>query len=435
MKNLSTIELKDKLIKVTFGGTSDRIDLKEKAQVLAEYVQRAFPECKVLNIVPTDTTAALNSVSGIIQLKYPDGSVKKVFGKIHIESNTKVINSLGAEKEYVNAEVLVAAGWPVLKPTEISKTLDYPLLLYPVLKEPTLFEILEEFYTKRKSKISIKIISNLKKYNEKIGLKEIESLRTDKSNKATNAPVQALFLNRLKVGGRIDQWYAKETMFKLPGLENSISWEELLDARWIINGIPYDISLREIIDQARNNLAFQDEKEEFLILSHGDDHAGNVRLANPPIVFDPAFAGWNPVSLDVKALAHTGFLPLASMYYVPKDLQCNYKRSENALIVETNMQDFEQKVLIKQIIDLRLLPLLKAVKTRGGNIEREKQRMKSAFVCCALLTVNIAKLLEQNDGRGIGLLPMAIMFNELKYFPMLEYMDNEINKLNERKFD
>lgn len=437
MNNLSSIDLKDKLISVTIGGTSDSVNLVEKAQVFTEYIQRSFPDFQVLNVIPTNTAAALNSISGIIKIKFPDGVEKEVFGKIHIESNTKSISPLGAEKEYANAEKLADAGWPVLEPIAVSKTKEYPLLLYPVLKEPTLFDILEESYTTGIVQLTSQIIESLERYNETIGAKEAKSLRVGSSTEAMNAPVQALFLKRIEKGGRIDQWYTTETMFNLPGLDNSISWEELLDTKWVINGVIYNTSLGKIIDQARKNLTYRDEKETFLIQSHGDDHAGNVRLTDSPIVFDPAFAGWNPVSLDIKALAHTGFLPSAAMYYSPKGLDCVYKQNADAISVEINIKDLPtvqiQEVLVKQIVDLRIVPILKAVKEKGGNVEKEVQRIKDAMSCCALLTVNIAKLLEQNDGRAIGLLPIAIMLNELKGLPMLEYVSKQVNELSKKE--
>lgn len=437
MRNLSATELKDQLIKVTIGGTNDGVDLMEKGQIFAEYIQRAFPEYTVLNVIPTKTSAALNSVSGIVKLSFPDGLEKELFGKVHIESNTKSISPLGAEKEYANAEMLVSAGWPVLEPIAISKNSDYPLLLYPVLKEPTLFDILEESYVTGENKLSSEIIDRLERYNKKIGEKGSESIRIGSTDEAINAPIQALFLKRIQAGGRIDQWYSEGTIFNLPGLESTITWEELLDAKWIINGLSYNITFKEIKDQARATLSFQDDKESYLILSHGDDHAGNVRLTDEPIVFDPAFAGWNPVSLDVKALAHTGFLPLGGMYYPPKGLRYAYKKSQDTISVVTNIQDLKtvkiQEVLAKQIMDLRIIPVLKAVKSKGGNIQTELQKIRSALSSCALLTVNIAKLLEQNDGRAIGLLPMAIMFNELKGLPMLDYLSEQCEQLIEEE--
>ena len=72
---------------------------------------------------------------------------------------------------------------------------------------------------------------------------------------------------------------------------------------------------------------------------------------------------------------------------------------------------------------------MKRVKELGGNIDKESQRIKCGLAGGALVTVNIAKLLAQGDGRAIGLLPMAILFFELKGLPALDYLNTEIKKL------
>lgn len=433
LRKLSPIDLRNELLSVTVGGNRGGIDLEKKGEVFAEYVSRAFPGMKVLNVIPTNTAAALNSVSGVITLQFSDLPPRTVFGKIHVEPDTNSINPLGAKKEYEMAGMLADAGWPVLTPLTKSDNPDYPLLLYPVIEEEPLFDKLERSYLSGDVQINETELDALFLYNKKIGEKEAAKVRVGTKQEAIDAPVQTLLLKRFEQGGRIDQRYTTDTVFNLPGLEESITWGDLLDKKWNINGRDYDVTLRQIIDQARKSLAFEGEKETFLTISHGDDHAGNVRLTNPPVVFDPAFAGWNPAALDVKALAHTGFLPMAAMYYPPKGLETNYQMTDERITVTTNMESLPmyqtQEKLAKQIIDTRMLPILKTIKEKGGDIEKEKLRVESGLAACALLTVNIAELLEENDGRAVGLLPMAVMFATLQGMPMLEYLNEEIKKL------
>jgi len=433
LKKLNPVELRDALIGVTVGGTKGSIDLEKKGLIFAEYVTRAFPAARIITVKPISTASALNSVSGIIEMQFPNEVVQWVFGKVHIESNTRTLSPLGAEKEYAMAEMLADAGWPVITPLAKSDNADYPLLLYPVIEAVPLFDKLEATYTSGELQITDEEFFSLEEYNRKIGEKEVAEIRVGTSQEAIDAPVQTLLLKRFEPDGRIDQWYTADTVFNLPGLSAPITWGDLLDKTWNINGKDYDLPLRQIIDQAKKSLAFEDEDTAYLTISHGDDHAGNVRLSNPPIVFDPAFAGWNPASLDVKALAHTGFLPMAAMYYRPKGLDINYSLANETLSVTTNMEDLPmyqtQENLAKQIIDTRVIPLLRAIKEKGGNIEKEKQRVQSGLVACALLTINIAQLLEQNDGRAVGLLPMAIMFSELKGLSILEYLKEQIDKI------
>lgn len=426
-------ELQRQLIGVTIGGARKGVDLKRKAALFAIYIQRSFPKVTVLDVKPTNTAAALYSVSGIIKLRWPDGKTQEVFGKIHIEANTGSLNPLGAENEYANAQLLAEANWPVLQPLSRSNNTDYPLMLYPVQREPALFDKLEASHTTGLVNITNSELKDLDEYNFKIGQREIESIRVGTIKEAIDAPVQNLFLSRVKVGGRIDQWYQEDTSFRLPGLDKALTWKELLNMNWQINGQSFDLTLQKIIDQARRNLGFEGETQAFLTISHGDDHSGNVRLTKPPLVFDPAFAGWNPASMDLKALGHTGFLPMAGMYYYPKGLQWNYKKKGKTIIVTNNMTTLPtypiHERLAKQVIDFRTLPLLAAIKSRKPNISDDIQRIKSGLSVCALLTVNIAKLLKEKDGRAIGLLPMAVMFAQLKGLPMLTYLDKKIDQL------
>ena len=333
--------------------------------------------------------------------------------------------------------MLEKAGWPVLKPLGKSVDLRYPLLLYPVVSDPALFDIQEEAYITGTKQLTQTQINQLAKYNLLISEKEIESIRIGTTAEAINAPIQTLFLKRFEEKGRIDQWYKDDTQFLLPGLDRKISWKELLDLKWVINGASFDSTLRSIITQARKRISFKNEQNIALIISHGDDHAGNVRLTTPPTVFDPAFAGWNPASLDLKALAHTGFLPMAAMYYYPKGLKFTYQIEGNKITVQNNMIKLPnysvQEELAKQIIDLRIIPLLKAVKEKIGDLTNDVDRVRCGLAGCALLTVNVAKLLEQNDGRAIGLLPMAIMFSELKGLPMLDYLNQQLQIEAEKK--
>lgn len=432
LQKLNPGQLQGMLIKATIAGASGKINQNEKALLLSEYTTRAFPQAEVLKVEPTNTAASLNSLSGKIKLKR-GGKTETVFGKIHIEANAGKLNPLGAEKEYANADMLSQAGWPVLQPVSKSENPDYPLLLYPVVSALPLFDKLEKSHITGKSVISEAELNGLEEFNEMIGKKEVQSLRAGTINEAIKSPVQYLFLKRFEKGGRVDEWYQDKTLFKLPGLQ--ITWGKLLDLKWEINGLTFDTTLRQIINEARNSLSFKREKRGFFTIYHGDDHAGNIRLTNPPVVFDPAFAGWNPAILDLKILAHNGFIPMAAMYYSPKGLKAEYKKAGNRLIVSINMQKLPlyktHQILAKQVVDSRVIPVLKAIKSKGGNIAKEKMRIRTGLSGCSLLTIKISKLLEKSDGRGIGLLPLTIMFYELKGLPMLEYLNQQIEQLEE----
>jgi hypothetical protein len=433
---LTKEKLKEALLEVTISvtGSASNIDLNGKALLLGEYFTRAFPKSKVLEVLPTNTSAALNSVSGKLKVEFSanSGETMSIFAKIHIEGEKREISFDSSVREYSNAKILENAGWPVIKPIFISQNLDYPLLVYPIVENETLFELLEESNIQGEDLLTNEQYKEFEDLNRSIGECELKTLNEMTSQEAMDAPVQLLFNKRLIRGGRVDVWYKDDTIIKLPGLTESISWDELKLLKWVINGKEYPKTLDELIESARLTLKFNDDEKIFSIISHGDDHAGNVKMTSPIQVFDPAVAGRNPAGMDLKALAHTGLMPLGAMYYLPKELKVIYQINGNVISVISNISDIEtysmHEKLGRIIFDSRLLPIVEKIKSSGGNIQREIQRIKDGLSMCALLTVNIPLLLQQGDGRGSTLLPISLMCNELAGLPLLEYIKQEIDK-------
>lgn len=429
--------MKEQLIAITIGKEANKnIDPSYKASVFKQYIEKAFPSANIKTVEPISTPASLNSVCAYVDLTTEKGEDLSAFAKIHIESNTQSTNTLGAEGEYAQANLLVQYGWPVVTPIMHNDSKEYPLLLYPKITDKTLFDLFEESYDKNANRITNRDLDILSRLNNIVGERMVDSVKTANAKEAAFSPVQTLFMERFKANGRIDQWYKPETQFNLPGLDSSISWRDLLKGRWVINGVEYDTTLEEIVENARKYLSFGEEQSVPVCVSHGDDHAGNIFMQQErALLFDPAFAGWNPTSLsNAKALAHNCFLPMGGMYYDPK-MRSSYEfsKSENAIRVNIPFESFilynEHETLAKQIIDLRILPLTEELKKREIETQDEAERIKYALCASALLTINVATLLEQKDGRGEGLLPLTIMFSQLKGFPSLFYMKEELQKV------
>ncbi len=432
--NLS--EMKEKLIAITIGGGNEKVDPIYKAAVFKEYIGRALPDADIRSVEPISTAASLNSVCAYADIALKDGKYLPAFVKIHIESDTQSTSTLGAENEYSQANLLAEHGWPVLMPLMSSGSEDYPLLIYPRVEAETLFDLLKDSYDQGENLLTSSELDILSRLNKQIGNAMIKSTKLADSKEAVQAPVQTLFLERFKEGGRIDMWYKPDTRFPLTGEGKYITWRELLEIKWVINGNPYDITLAEVVENARRYLSFDQEPKALVCISHGDDHSGNIfmdKKGKKAIIFDPAFAGWNPGSLsNIKALAHSCILPMGGMYYDPKIGNVSYSWDENKNVMYVDIP-FENSVLYdvhgvlaKQIIDLRILPLIQRSKQAGISVRNEYERIRHALAGCALLTTNIARLLEQNDGRGQGLLPLTIMLAELKGLPMLDYLREEI---------
>ena len=438
IRNFNSSKMREKLIAITIGGGDKTLDPAYKAAVFKEYIEMAFPNLAIRNVEPITTAASLNSVSAYAEIAVQGSGYKPTFVKIHIESDTHSESSLGAENEYSQANLLARHGWPVLVPLISSNSREYPLLIYPRVEAPTLFDLLKESYEKRENLITSRELAVLSRLNRQVGRTMVDSSTVADSREAVDSPVQTLFLERFKEGGRIDMWYKPDTRFTLPERGGDITWRELLEAKWVINGDSYDITLSEVIKNARKYLSFAGESRALVCVSHGDDHAGNIfmdKKEGRATIFDPAFAGWNPASLsNIKALAHSCVVPMGGMYYDPKigDVFYDWDRDKHVMHVDVPFESSAlygaHEAIAKQITDLRILPLIQRSKQAGIDINSEYERIKYALAGCALLTINISRLLEQNDGRGQGLLPLTIMLAELKGLPMLSYLREEITQ-------
>ena len=434
--------MKSELVSITIGSEGREADPARKAVVFKDYIRGAFPDAVVGKVVPISTPASLNSVCAYVDIAFKRGENIPAFAKVHVESDTKSPIALGAEDEYSQANLLTENGWPVLVPLAVSDSKDYPLLIYPRVEAKTLFDLFEESYNQERNLVPSDGMDLLAGLNEQVGDAMVKSARLVDSKEAIKSPIQTLFAERLKRTGRIGSWYKPNTRFVLTEAGDTMNWQDLLNIKWVINGNSYDLTLSKIIENARRYLSFDKEQKTLMCVSHGDDHAGNIFMdekAGKAIIFDPAFAGWNPAILsNVKALAHNCILPMGGMYYDPKIGRVSYSKSENAIYVNIPFNNSVlyklHETLGKQIIDVRILPLFQKSKQEGINIKSEYERIKYALAACALLTINIAQLLKQNDGRGQGLLPLTIMLSELKGLPILEYLKRRLTQELESSF-
>lgn len=432
-------ELHKKLLASTIGGSTkdERLGL-EAVEAFTLYVQNAFDnKAEVKNLELLYSKVSLNSIIANATMKF-DGFDTPVFLKIHIEANAKGKSALGDDKEYVNAKLLEESGWPILAPLTKNTNPEYPLLVYPKINAPTLFNLIEESY-EGKNQITKGVMNAFGVAQEIIGKATVSTLSVCRAETATSAPVQTLFLERFKEGGRVDEWYKDATLFALPGLASPIPWSALKNVIWNINGESYSKTLAEIIESARKSLSFSSEDSALCATSHGDDHSGNVFLEldkKQATLFDPAFAGSNPIALcDTKALAHIGYMMTGGMYFDPKLKNTSYRYDtlRNTMFVtigysETTLFSMHE-VMARQIIDNRILPLFIKAKSMGATLSKEIERLKDSLSGCPLLTINIPKLLDSRDGRGVGLLPLVIMLNELDGLPSLNYLSEKLNEI------
>ncbi len=425
------------LLASTIGGseTGDRLG-QEAVDAFTLYVKNAMSgNAEVKDLTLLRSKVSLNSIIASAKMVF-DTKETAVFLKVHIEANTSGQSVLGDDKEYANAKLLETAGWPILSP--LTKNIDpnYPLLVYPNIQTLSFFNLIEESYADE-NKITPPLLVIFNETQKNIGSATLPTLKESSTREAQNAPVQTLFLKRFKEGGRVDDWYRDETIFALPGLLEPIAWNVLKNAKWSINGTLFEKTLAEIINSARNSLAYTGEEKSFTVISHGDDHSGNMFIdEKSALLFDPAFAGENPVALsETKALAHIGYMIMGGMYFDPKlkTAAFRFDSEKNIIFAEVDFNSTplykEHEKIARTIIDARILPLFKEAARMGASMPKEVQRLQDALSGCPLLTINIPKLLDAKDGRGTGLLPLVIMLNQMTGLPSLEYLKDELSKL------
>jgi fructose-1,6-bisphosphatase/inositol monophosphatase family enzyme len=444
-------ELIKKLLQFTISCRESVCMTQEQRQefinLYTTYISRALGKWfTVISLIPFESTVSLNSLAAYVYIQTPDNKEIDTFCKIHIETNTGD-TSIAQVWEYKATELLKEKWRPIISPLYITKW-PYPLEVLPKLDMKTMFDIMQEAYQGWNG-FDEKQITAFTNFQENVGKTLCTHLQKIPPQEAKDAPVQTLIGKRYREGGRIDQRYPDDKLFYLPWLKEPLLWKTLKNVQWNINGILWEKTLADLVQDARTLLKFPDEKEVFATFSHGDDHGGNLAFikngenywySDELYVFDAAYGGLNPTSIDVKWLAHLCYCPMGGMYSDPKNkenVSYSYDVEENVLSVSIDFSQtpffLQHEKLARIIIDQRIIPLMKIIHQKGGNIDKERQRFKIALAACPLLTVHIAELLEKNNTAetklGEWLLPLTMLMYRGTWFPSLEYLSQQIDSL------
>lgn len=457
-----TESLRERLVACTIGGSGTHRDIATLREVFGEYVRAALPDYEVLSVEPIITSASLNSIIARVGLQ-KDGSTLDTVAKVHIESHTGCmqVSSAAGVHEYEHARLLDEFGWPTLSPINARFNPDYPILVYPYLADPTYFDLLEKLYRGESSALSHEQVEIYERFEQVAGNVSVKSAKVVPKERVSSgelAPVQALFYDRVKSGGRIDQWYQSGTKLSLPG-SDPITWQDIKLKKWRINGMEYDYTLHEVIELSRVLLAYDGLGETVVAIAHGDDHAGNVFLHSETgcaVTFDPAFGGWNPGALcHVKSFMHTGILPMAGLYYPAGLARCEYHVSDTTVDAQIDWESspaYQVHLrLARSTVDSRIVPLFRRMQELGASVALERSRFAMAAATCCYLVINVANLLEntvavessavlQNaehkiveatsgGGGGEALLPLTVMCAAMRGLPQLEYLRDSVDAL------
>jgi SAM-dependent methyltransferase len=205
------------------------------------------------------------------------------------------------------------------------------------------------------------------------------------------APIHQLFSHRLDERGRLGLFYRGKTL-SMEGIEN-VDFDVFAALRWKINGVCYDQTLNDLIEQSVRALRPQAGAS---VVGHGDAHNGNVFYDSSKngslLFFDPAFAGRHSPLLDIaKPLFHNVF---ARWMYFPEqvssDLTLQFQIASNRIEL---VHDFFPSELRLAMLDSRirnvLTPTVAMLRENGMLPDDWHTYLRSALFCCPFLTVNL----------------------------------------------
>ena len=214
------------------------------------------------------------------------------------------------------------------------------------------------------------------------------------------APIHQLFWHRL-TGGRFQTFYTGKQVplpseKSLQSPSSSILFDELLTYHWMINGVPQQKSLGELVARAIDLL--HPAQPTCSIIGHGDAHFGNIfleSLSNDTpryLYFDPAFAGRHSPLLDItKPLFHNIF---ATWMYFPRDIAQNLHVSvtiehKNIYIDHDYILTPVREAILQMKRQHLLTPLVAHLRSQNALPDDWLEFMQLALMCCPLLTVNL----------------------------------------------
>jgi len=350
----------------------------EAEALLLVFVRQMFPQLGVQSLELRPLAISLNSFNGFLHLA--DGS--RLFFKTHTEQDNAI-------SEYYNAEMLDAAGYPVVRPLYSSTSAGQQLLIYPVIESPSVFDVARALEMERPAPASLIALTDAQNASDEQLYRLYEgTLAWQPADEAANAAIHQLFYHRL-TGGRLERFYADSISLALP--HQTITCGQLKDIHWVVNGSAYAHTLRELIDEAIQVL--QPAQEAVSVIGHGDAHNGNVFFEGDSLLyFDPAFAGRHHPLLDiVKPIFHNVF----AMWMYFRDEE----RTRLTISIDAQADKWHvshnyalnpvREMFLQSKINRTLTPTLKLLHQRGWLSSNWRRQMKLALMCCPLLTLNL----------------------------------------------
>jgi hypothetical protein len=353
-------------------------DRRAAETLLVPFLRDTFP-LDVVDVTLRPLAVSLNSFNGYVQLA--DGT--KLFFKTHIETDSVI-------DEFYNADLLARAGYHVLQPLYVSRGAGRQILIYPIMECPSVFDVAWSIDT-GDAPYDVHLAAAQAHTDQRLFALYEATLTQQEAGQAARAPIHQLFYHRL-TGGRFDRFYGEGTAIRWQG--KAIPMVEVRRVRWEINGRRYADSLDDLVTRAIRLL--DPHQAGVSVVGHGDAHNGNVFYcpdADELMYFDPAFAGLHDPLLDLtKPLFHNVFaMWMYHAAWFDARLAVTLDQEGDRWIVRHDHQLTPiREMFLESKLSHVLTPLIQLLRDRGWLRDDWKAYLKSALMCCPLLTMNLA---------------------------------------------
>jgi hypothetical protein len=341
---------------------------------------------------------SLNSVSG--RVHFTDGHTE--FFKFHQEEGEEATVT-----EYYRAQLLEDAGLPVEMPLRIAGEPGRQIALYVLRTEPRMADVCHAL-DRIGDRLPPELAAARRALDRSIGAAALDTLRPG-SAASLNSAIHQLFYWRLAdatghfPGGRYQAWYLADPLYT-----------GIADDRFVLNGIEYSASLRELAATTARLLHPGVLATIPVVTAHGDDHQGNIWvLARGREVklrlFDPAFAGRDIPALlaPAKATFHNVFAHPFWLYHPEEAADRTTVHVQRRGGVVSVSDDTALAPLRLEILDsaaeLVWAPLLAELAHRGELPPDWRPTVRAALFCCPMLVTNLVSASRSEAIRYLGL--------------------------------
>lgn len=375
---------------------------------------------------------SLNSLHGTVELEEPYAGETELFFKYHQEDDEA--KGVG---EYYNSKLLETAGLPVDVPLLTRTEVGEQILFYKLRRSPRLADLCHRTeQPDAPAGLVEELIAVQAELDRQVGEKYLETLQLASGQLAMQESLHQLFFHRLTdgggdlpplPGGRLKSFYL-EGSFAFPGREQPLSWAEIAQAKWTINGVPYRRTLGELFKESLellnpSSLADTPSGETPVVLGHGDAHNANVWVerdgeATRLVMFDPAFAGRHLPALlaEVKPTFHNIFAHPEWLYH-PDEAATRYTANArwNGTTLEVT-HDWSltplRRAFLESKTQLIWQPLLRALAKLDPQFASSswERYLRCALFCCPTLVMNLcAGAARHNPTSSLVGLSIAMM--------------------------